>query len=208
MDILAGFMEAVREAVEQSAPKVPLEEVDVSGERLGLPQYSNEQILEDKCLYLKISAAAQRRGVLVSCPRSIECGFWMKRKLRGDLIITTSTGDEKIYVEIKVVRVTAKGEVSSAAISDIRNAVLQTVEYANGYDAHCALLVVIDSAMSCEMGKAERLMVKKCSELMTGEKGLLIAQVFKERLNKVEGSSAETPSGDDCGAKWGWKFLY
>lgn len=214
MDKLAEFMNCVCNAIPLAKLKAKMEEMDGTGGIVGVPKHSDDTIKEDAKLYNEIISETNRSRLKVSRPQQFQGGFWMTRKLRGDLIIDLPVEDGssyKVYVEIKVVRECSSGEVTSAAISEIRNAVLQTIEYANGYNAHCALLVIIDAKRMCRMDDEERCMIKKCSMLMKGAMSLHVAQAFlppePKDSSPVESHSSNDSSHEAENDKWGWEFL-
>ena len=214
MDKLAEFMNCVCNAIPLAKLKAKMEEMDGTGGIVGVPKHSDDTIKEDAKLYNEIISETNRSRLKVSRPQQFQGGFWMTRKLRGDLIIDLPVEDGssyKVYVEIKVVRECSNGEVTSAAISEIRNAVLQTIEYANGYNAHCALLVIIDAKRMCRMDDEERCMIKKCSMLMKGAMNLHVAQAFlppePKDSSPVESHSSNDSSHEAGNDKWGWEFL-
>lgn len=214
MDKLAEFMNCVCNAIPLAKLKAKMEEMDGTGGIVGVPKHSDDTIKEDTKLYNEIIAEARSVGLKVTRPQQIDGGFWMMRKLRGDLVIDLLNADGKpykVYIEIKVVRESSNGEVTSAAISEIRNAVLQTIEYANGYNAHCALLVIIDAKRMCRMDDEERCMIKKCSMLMKGAMSLHVAQAFLPPKPKdsspIEAHSSNDSSHEVGNDKWDWEFL-
>lgn len=176
MDQIVSFMEAVCDALSKVELREPLVAVD-------------EDETSERELYEKIIAACSAKSLITRRPEVIPSGgFFCKRRLQGDLMFQVRPSG-KVYVEIKILRANNGGGVTSAAVSDIRNAVLQTVEYSNCYKSDCAILLIIDEAKKCSLEHDDREMLKTCETLLSGDMGLTVGHIYKN-------------SGE-----WTWEFM-
>lgn len=95
------------------------------------------KLIEGKKLYLVIGEASRQE--LRPCAVSFNANAWFgSRSIKSDLI----SADRELVIEIKCLR--SGDENKGTKLSEIRNGVLQVVEFANAENIKCAMLMIID----------------------------------------------------------------